>query len=484
MKSVRKNSWLKAGMLSGFLLLGGAVAQAQYLRTSYFMEGVSGRMKLNPALVPTRGYVDIPAIGSLNASVSSNSLGTNDIMDVFDNSDNFYSDPDFMGRLKGENRLNLSLNTDVISFGFHRGKGFWSFNAGIRADVNASIQKSMFEYLNAMDAVDDWTGLDYNIGRQELRINSYIELGVGYAREITDRLTVGGKVKFLLGAANLDLRINQIQLETNLPKDFSSTDVNDYPNWENYKALLNVDAQLESSMKGLELTESTNAQGEPYIDDLDFGNWGIAGYGAAVDFGVTYRLLDNLTVSASVLDLGFISWSEGSSEAAVAEGNIDMNAQDYATRPDGWDAFRQDAQGFIDRVNGGDVLDFDLMNLRKKDGKSRTTGLATTIALGAEYGFFHNTLSVGALFTDRFTPIKSMAELTLAGTYRPKSWMNVALSYSMIQSTGKSFGCALKLGPVFLGTDYMFLGNNSKVANAYVGVSIPLGRKQVACCDD
>lgn len=64
------------------VLLAGAEAQAQYLRTSYFMEGTSSRLQMNPGLQPTRGYFNFPVIDSLNVGASSNVLGTSDIIDV------------------------------------------------------------------------------------------------------------------------------------------------------------------------------------------------------------------------------------------------------------------------------------------------------------------------------------------------------------------------------------------------------------------
>lgn len=55
-------------LLGGMMMLGGA-AQAQYLRSSYFMEGTSARLQLNPGLQPTKGYFNMPIIGSLNMSM-------------------------------------------------------------------------------------------------------------------------------------------------------------------------------------------------------------------------------------------------------------------------------------------------------------------------------------------------------------------------------------------------------------------------------
>ena len=59
-----------------------------------------------------------------------------------------------------------------------------------------------------------------------------------------------------------------------------------------------------------------------------------------------------------------------------------------------------DAQGYMDRVTNGDVLDYDMLQLEVGDAKeSRKSRLASTLVLGAEYGFFNNKLAVGVLST-------------------------------------------------------------------------------------
>ena len=74
-------------------------ANAQFLRTSYFMEGTHYRQQLNPALTPTKGYFNLPVIGAVNATVGSTSLGYQDIIDIIDDGDDFYKSTDFMNRL-------------------------------------------------------------------------------------------------------------------------------------------------------------------------------------------------------------------------------------------------------------------------------------------------------------------------------------------------------------------------------------------------
>ena len=485
-------------------------ANAQFLRTSYFMEGTHYRQQLNPALTPTKGYFNLPVIGAVNATVGSTSLGYQDIIDIIDDGDDFYTKPDFMNRLKDNNKLNVNFSTEILSAGWYKGKNFWSFNIGLRTDIGANLTKNMFTFLNEMETVEEnWRNSNYDISGQRLNINAYTEIGLGLSRQINSRLTVGARVKALLGIGNMELKLNRVAMSANLPSDQQINQWSSESYWNsmtpsqaaqaaqelkdkfnNYHANLTVGAELKSSFKGLELKEE---EGKDYVTDFDFdsGKLGIAGYGFGIDLGASYKILDNLTVSASVLDLGFISWSKSSTKIASANPDpIDIKGSTYANMVDpnnpntvmnAVNQLQNDAQGYMDRVTNGDVLDYDMLQLEVSDAKeSRKSRLASTLVLGAEYGFFNNKLAVGVLSTTRFVQPDALTELTFSANYRPKSWFNVALSYSAIQSAGKSFGLGLKLGPLFVGTDYMFLGKNSNSVNGFVGVSIPLGGRKAS----
>ena len=485
-------------------------ANAQFLRTSYFMEGTHYRQQLNPALTPTKGYFNLPVIGDVNATVGSSSLGYQDIIDIIYVGDYFYTKTDFMNLLKDNNKLNVNFSTEILSAGWYKGKNFWSFNIGLRTDIGANLTKNMFTFLNEMETVEEnWRNSNYDISGQQLNINAYTEIGLGLSRQINSRLTVGARVKALLGIGNMELKLNRVAMSANLPSDQQINQWSSESYWNsmtpsqaaqaaqelkdkfnNYHANLTVGAELKSSFKGLELQEE---EGKDYVTDFDFdsGKLGIAGYGFGIDLGASYKILDNLTVSASVLDLGFISWSKSSTKIASANPDpIDIKGSTYANMVDpnnpntvmnAVNQLQNDAQGYMDRVTNGDVLDYDMLQLEVSDAKeSRKSRLASTLVLGAEYGFFNNKLAVGVLSTTRFVQPDALTELTFSANYRPKSWFNVALSYSAIQSAGKSFGLGLKLGPLFVGTDYMFLGKNSNSVNGFVGVSIPLGGRKAS----
>ena len=140
-----------------------------------------------------------------------------------------------------------------------------------------------------------------------------------------------------------------------------------------------------------------------------------------------------------------------------------------------------DIERFANIVSSGEILNYDMLHMEMDEtgAKSRKTWLHSTMVFGAEYSLLNNWLVVGALSTTRFTKPKTMSELTLSANIRPKNYFNVAVSYSMLQSAGKSVGLALKLGPLFVGTDYMFFGNNTKCCNAFLGISIPLNKRKV-----
>lgn len=448
---LNRRIWLVAGSL-----LLGMTMHAQYLRTSYFMEGTSSRLELNPGLQPMRGYFNIPVLGSFNVGTSSNVLGINDIIDVLDSGEDIFLNDDLYSRLKSDNRLNVNLKTDVLSFGWYAGKGFWNVNVGLRADVGASIPQSMFEYLRRVNNTEDING---SFSNMNFNLNAYAEIGLGYSRQITEKLSVGGRVKVLLGIARAEMAVDNFDIYVD--DALTNGDYTELNPYQTYGSAT-VNARVSTTMKGGGLSfDETTGQIDGF--DIDGSNFGIAGAGFGIDLGASYKVWDNLTVSAAVLDLGFIKWKEGETTvAAPANGSFEVTGSNY--------------QDFLD----GDFLSMDRFNFvqDKEAAEDTKTTLASTILLAGEYGLLDNKLSVGAIYTARFAEPKTLNELTFSATYRPKNWFNIAASYSPIQAGGKSFGLALKLGALFLGTDYMYFGNSSKAVNAFIGLSIPLGKSR------
>ena len=399
-------------------------------------------MTLNPALAPARGYINLPVIGATGLEVNSNSLGAQDVMDIMGDGGSFYANDKFMGLLEDENTMGLKLNTDLISFGYHAQNAFWSFGIAARADVDAIIPKSMFQYVYDLEN-DQYVGhREYDVRNERLNVNTYTELSLGYARQVGDRLTIGGKAKVLLGYANIDLNVRKLDIQTY--KVDNSADNIYYP-----YCIIDTDAEMALSGKGIELEHNSDG----CIDDVLMGKFGIGGYGGAVDLGFEFKVTEILSLYASVVDLGFISWSKSASDIYTSHNTLQTYENPSA-----------------------DVLDFEEFALKDGVKKARKTQLAPTVTAGAELGLFNDKLGLGILSVTNYGEYRKYSELMAIATFRPTTLFNLSASYSALEGTD-TFGLALKLGPLMVGTDYMFLSENTKQVNAYFGLSIPLARK-------
>ena len=505
---IRLNTLAKRTAMFLFAIACTVTASAQFLRTSYTQD-VPYKMQMNPAMVPTRGYVS-PILGPLSATVQSNAFGSDQIMDMLDSKDNYFQSSDFLNNLESNNNLNMNFGIDPIAFGWFKGKGFWSFNAGIRMEAGLTIPKSVFTMMNEMNGGgfednDFWkTARKWDLAGEKVNIMMYGEVGVGYARKITDKLTVGVKGKFLLGMANLQFEMNTMKVETpavdidkinTIVANSNNLDWSNFKSYEDVKkaeeivemrkgiggsATVALNGTMKSSMGGLKWKKNDNGN----INNMEMKGFGISGYGLAVDLGATYQVLDNLLVTAAVTDLGFISWGKSNAQKIEINANQTYNLNYGNGTTDvttltlaNYDQSKEhDLYDFAKKVSSNEIVNFDMLEMKETEGESYTTSLYSTIAIGAQYALLDNKLLVGALYTGHIAKPKTINELTLTGSYNLSSLLNLSLSYSMIQSLGKSFGLGVKVGPLYAGTDYMFLGGNTKCANALVGLSIPLGK--------
>lgn len=447
---------------------------AQQVRSSYFMDNLATRNKLNPAFQPDRGYFNIPLIGSLGIAANSNTLTVENFSDIFGGEDNsFLFDDEFMNQLKEDNRMNVDFSTDILSFGFYAGKGFWTIDVGVRGLANTSIPKSMFEFARNRDDVD--LQQSYEIRNLHLNFDLFGEVALGYSRPVNERLTVGGKLKVLLGAANLNTKINRLSLDA-----------------ANNEWHVSSDGEMNIALKGLQFSDDEGE--EEYISDLDFDTPGISGYGVGVDLGATYKLMDNLTLSAAIIDLGFVKWSASASTRAVMnqshtisidgsgdwEGERAENNSGYDEGYDNGSDEDWNDGSYDDYYGGGDVFDLDLFQFQKTKSGGYTSTLRSTLNIGAEYAILNDKIGFGLLSSTRFLLPKAYSELTASVNFRPKRWFGATLSYSFINSNFKTFGFGLKLGALFIGTDYMLTNSitRTNMINAYLGISIPLGKRK------
>lgn len=458
----------RKSMLAVALFAGISVSlSAQQMRTAYFMDKSTVRTALNPAFRPARGYVSIPVIGSLNVSYGSNGVAVSDLLypkngNLVTFLDASVGTDEFLKKLKKNNQINTEFSTSILSAGWYAGQGFWTVDLGLKGIVNARVPKTLFEFMKKGSGPE---GTTYDISDLNMYADSYMEAAVGYSRPINEKLTVGGKFKLLMGAANMEASFDKMHVQMNDNQwKITSTGI------------------LNASVKGLTPEFEKDNKNEEYINSFDYDSPGLAGFGAAIDFGATYQLLDNLTLSAAVLDLGFISWGAGSTTSGVANGDFFFDGFNLAIgENDGVPPMSDQFETLTDDIN-------DLFHFKQVKSKGRTTMVRSTINIGGEYSILDNQLGFGLLSSTRCYRPKAYTELTASANYRPVNWFAASLSYSFIHSDFKTFGLALNFSPswinFFIGTDYMLtkvtpqmLPINATAMNVYFGLSVPLRMK-------
>lgn len=435
-----------------FLFFLGSVAMnatAQSLRSGYFMEGSTYRHQLNPAFMGERNYFSIPGLGNTSAGVQGN-IGVDDF--VYKYNQNGYTlttfmnptvgNAEFLDNLHENNHLNADIRMTLLSFGFRGMGGFNTFEIGLRSNSSVNLPYGLFDFMKT--GMADAANTHYKIDDITVRSNNYVEFAFGHAREIIkDRLSVGGKVKLLVGGANVDGHVKNMDV-------YMSQDV-----WR-----VEAEGEVNGSLKGgYFTTKAPNEQGKREVDGLEVESPGIGGFGIGIDLGAVYKMddfVEGLTLSAAVLDLGFIKWNNGLK--ARMQNNYTFNGFQHpiAVDPEG-DDDPGDIDNQIDQI-GDDLEDFIKLY---DDGtvSSRSTKLASTLNVGAEYVFpLYQKLKFGLLSTTHFNKPFTWSEARLSANISPIRWLEASVNYAY-GSFGSGFGWMLNFHPkgfnFFVGMDHL-----------------------------
>ncbi len=447
---------------------------AQNLNSAYFLDGYTFGHRMNPAKDYDRqAYFSIPALGNVNMGMGGN-LALTDIFKHNGNGlvsfmHNSLSASEALEGFSSNNHTRLDMNLDLLGFGFHAWGGFNTFNVSLRTNVGLRAPYDLF------DATKSLTNKDYDISGTNLDAMAWAEIGLGHSRKVADAWRVGAKMKVLLGVGRAHLAVENARLE------LASQD-----RW-----LLTADAQGEVSLKGFEWGEMETKeynQGGTYeqinFDNMDVDGAGIAGWGLAFDLGTEWDLgeqgwLEGMTISASVLDLGFISWADTHKAYNKGKEVVFTGFNDMQVEGGPGTAVEDQADMYGDRFS-------DLIAMQDGGVGSVTSMLGATVNVGVEYQMpFYRKLSAGLLSTTRIQGDYTWNEERISATVSPLSWLEASVNVGF-GTMGTSFGWVANIHPkgfnLFVGMDHMMgklskqglpLNSNTGVT---VGINIPLGK--------
>ena len=440
-------------MALGLLSICSLHAMAQQLNSAYFTNDYKFRHTMNPAYGNEQNYVSMPGFGNVNVSTMGN-FGYEDV--IFDNPmfpstskdrlttfmNPYISTADALkGFNSGDNKILGDVSITVLSAGF---KGFGGYNTielNARTSFGMSLPYELFEFAK------NTGNRTYNIGNISANGQAFAELAFGHSRQINEKLRVGAKVKLLFGAGRGDVNID------NVKADLAADD----------KWTVSGHAKSEVSVKGFTYkTEEKEYKEEgrgtyQYVNDVDVDGAGLGGFGLAFDLGGVYKINNDFTVSAALLDLGFIKWSNNMVAVNGGEEFVFNGFHDVAVNEDrGGSTLSMQGDKYSDQLA-------DFANLQDKgDEGGRTTGIGATLNLGCEYTLpVYRKITFGVLSSTRFRGDYSWTEARVSANWTPLKWIDGGVNMAF-GSYRNSFGWVLNFHP--------------KGYNFYVGMDHTLGK--------
>jgi hypothetical protein len=394
------------------------------------MDRIPQSNQLNPAFQPNCNfYFGVPGLSSLYIDLSNNSLSVNKVLQYNKSLDSviYFLNPNadrniFFDALKNENNFFTNLQEDILSFGFRVGRMYFTFNSSIKNNIFLNYPKSLAELaINGSD-VNTITNL------KSFKINetAYAEVSLGLSDRISDEFTVGARIKVLSGLLNVTTKNNKFLIETY--EDQEGKFVNSFST----DFALDVYAPyLEDTPNGNDITLDSifNVKDKPYksIKPLQSKGFG-------VDIGISYSGIDNMLLSASLIDLGFISWKKNVYEYKM------RSSYSIAGKILGIDsvenAFKDSPFGSIN-----DSITFS------KQSQKLTTALPTKLYLSGEY-FFETYFSVGLLSVSQYYLEDFYQQFTFSANFRPLRALMLSISYSVLNNGFDNLGIGLSIRPL------------------------------------
>ena len=419
--------------------------------TSYFMEGSTMRSQWNPAFAPQRGYVNIPLIGGMQVTLQGN-LSLDDLLYLQQGRlttllDASVSASTALAGLDDMNRMGANISMNLIGFGAYtkNHRNFWAVDVNMRINADVRAPYELFEFFKR--------GTAGNFANLGLTAESYIETAFSYSFPITDRLYIGARAKFLVGAARAAF------------------------NFDEFDASMGADRWYAHAVGTLEMSgmipATKRADDGTMVYDMEDTSIKVpGGYGFGVDIGATYDILDELQLSLSVNDIGLMAWPQKSS----ATGQIDKSIE--------FTGVEIDANGNTTTPS----FDLDDMEFAVADKTGKSYALRASINAGAEYNFLDRRIGLGLFYSTRFWKYKTQHNLTASANFRPLKWLHASGSFSYLGGDDTAIGLALNICPgfinLFVATDMLlskktpqWIPINQSNINVTFGLGVPLGRK-------
>jgi len=391
--------------------------QAQDL-SIHMMDSVYARTAVNPAY----RFNDKVVVNILGLSTGSytNGISIGDIL-IKDGGLNQFQLKEGADKINDLNYITGEGNIHLIGLGLTFGK--WQFSAGYDWHLAGGTNYTKDLYLLAANGNAPYIGETLDVG-PDLLLQGYHDLHIGASYQMSN-ISVGARIKLLSGINDLSTSNSSVQLTTD-EEIYQLTVASDYV--MNTTGVVDYDGIDNIDVDG---------------DSFGFSNFLGPNSGIGLDLGIDWKAADKISLSASVLDIGNISWSEdvvnyNSNQTNTFEG---VDILDY-----------------IDDDNEV-VLEDSLYNLLDFEESNNTysTSLGTKFHLSARY-IVSPKVTIGANYYKVNNQINDRYMISANAQYEAFSWLSLGggLASTSSSSILIPFNVMLDFGPV---TTYMSSDN-------------------------
>ncbi len=317
-------------MKKGILILSLVASFTQYLVaqdfTLYNMPYLQQRFALNPSFIPeSKIQIGLPFSSSIGASFSNSGFAWSD---VFDPSGDSLTIGSMIDGLKDENNFTLNTRSEIIAGGFKLGNNYLNISVSERAQATLTYPDGLFKFIWEGNGANVEEDLNFSFKANAIH---YREYALGYSRVLGDKLTIGGRMKYMYGLENITTSKSNISLSTDADSAYALT--------------LSSDIELLTS--GI-----SNPEGTTYF-------FGRKNTGVAFDLGANFNITERLSINASALNLGAISWKNDVKNRVSANPNTSYtyNGLPINVLFDGDSALTEALEQLVDSAEALLVLD-------------------------------------------------------------------------------------------------------------------------------
>ena len=373
------------------------------------------------------------------------------------------------------NNIGISTVIDPIFIGFAIKKNYFSLGVQFNYDFMGSPPKDILGLMQGSTFFQNSLNRPADLGNIDFNTSAWMSYHVGYSREITKKLSIGARVKYLQGIFNLNTEQSTLKFASNEDSLYikAGFKVNIAGVVDLRKNDFNLKQTIFSGIGRSGKADSTFNEMD-YLYEFLQKRENISGTGWGIDFGANYRFNQHLSISASVLDLGYINWDKN-----YRNYNLDTKEFNYKgvdlKELNQFDSLEKRITEIQDSVTNKVFVPTESTN-------SYSTNLNAKLYLGAQYALNYNNMFDFVFFnnfgTKTFNPALSLSftkkvwsilDLRISGTYYNKTFNNAGVGFS------------LNLGPF---QTYLFSDNliavmqydEAKFVNIRVGINWNIGR--------